>query len=279
MSRRRRMPRMPKPRPPPSSTAAPCRSSPPAELRRYSRHLIMPEVGMEGQRAQGIAGADGRHRRPRLAAGALPRRRRRRPLGLVDFDVVDESNLHRQVLYGDADVGRPKLEAAGGAPARASTRTSTSCRTTTRLDSTTPSISSPTTTWWSTAPTTSRPATWSTTPACCRQAERLRLDLPLRGAGVGVLGRRGAVLPLPLPGAAAAGAGAVVRRGRRARRAAGDHRRAPGQRGDQAAPRHRRAADRPPAPLRRPAHALPRAQAAEGPELPGLLGAARPRPS
>ena len=85
----------------------------PAEIRRYSRHLIMPEVGTAGQRrlkasrvlligAGGLGSPLGLY----LAAAGVGR------LGLVDFDVVDESNLHRQVLYGVSDVGRSKLAAA-----------------------------------------------------------------------------------------------------------------------------------------------------------------------
>ena len=78
------------------------------------------------------------------------------------------------------------------------------------------------------------------------------------------------VLPLPVPGAAAAGRGAVVRRGRRARRAARPHRHHPGHRGDQADHRDRRAPDRASHDLRRAADDLPRAEAPEGPGLPGV---------
>jgi sulfur-carrier protein adenylyltransferase/sulfurtransferase len=87
----------------------------PQEIRRYSRHLIMPEVGMEGQRrlkaakvlligAGGLGSPLGLY----LAAAGVG------TLGLADFDVVDETNLHRQVLFGRSDVGRPKLDAALG---------------------------------------------------------------------------------------------------------------------------------------------------------------------
>jgi molybdopterin/thiamine biosynthesis adenylyltransferase/rhodanese-related sulfurtransferase len=85
------------------------------EIRRYSRHLIMPEVGMEGQRRLKAArvlmiggGGLGSPIGLYLAAAGVG------TLGLVEFDTVDESNLHRQVLYGRSDVGRPKLDAALG---------------------------------------------------------------------------------------------------------------------------------------------------------------------
>jgi adenylyltransferase/sulfurtransferase len=83
------------------------------EIQRYSRHLIMPEVAMEGQAklkqasvlmvgAGGLGAPLGMY----LAAAGIGR------LGIVDFDVVDHSNLQRQVTYSWKDVGRPKLEAA-----------------------------------------------------------------------------------------------------------------------------------------------------------------------
>jgi len=83
------------------------------EVQRYSRHLIMPEVGVEGQRKLKAArvlcigaGGLGAPAAMYLAAAGVG------TLGLVDFDVVDASNLQRQILYGTADVGRPKLEVA-----------------------------------------------------------------------------------------------------------------------------------------------------------------------
>src|SRR5215467_3787241 len=83
------------------------------EVARYSRHLIMPEVGMDGQKrlkASSVlligAGGLGSPLGLYLAAAGLGR------IGLVDFDVVDFSNLQRQVLHGTPDVGRPKLQSA-----------------------------------------------------------------------------------------------------------------------------------------------------------------------
>lgn len=84
-----------------------------SELMRYSRHLILPEVGREGQERlkDGSiliigAGGLGSPLALYLAASGIGR------IGLVDFDVVDESNLQRQVLYGVADVGRSKCDSA-----------------------------------------------------------------------------------------------------------------------------------------------------------------------
>ncbi len=83
------------------------------EIQRYSRHLIMPEVGMEGQlklkRARVLTIGTGGLGAPLglyLAAAGVGH------LGLVDFDVVDSSNLQRQVTFTTSDVGKPKSEAA-----------------------------------------------------------------------------------------------------------------------------------------------------------------------
>jgi adenylyltransferase/sulfurtransferase len=83
------------------------------EIKRYSRHLIMPEVGMDGQRklkAGSVlcigAGGLGSPAAMYLAAAGIGR------IGMVDFDVVDFSNLQRQLLHGTKDVGRSKNESA-----------------------------------------------------------------------------------------------------------------------------------------------------------------------
>jgi adenylyltransferase/sulfurtransferase len=83
------------------------------EVLRYSRHLIMPEVGMEGQlrlkQAKVLCIGTGGLGAPLglyLAAAGVGR------IGLVDFDAVDSTNLQRQILFSTSDVGRPKIEAA-----------------------------------------------------------------------------------------------------------------------------------------------------------------------
>ena len=83
------------------------------EIARYSRHLILPEVGMDGQRklkqakvAMIGAGGLGAPLGLYLAAAGVGR------IGIVDFDVVDASNLQRQVIHGTKDIGRKKLDSA-----------------------------------------------------------------------------------------------------------------------------------------------------------------------
>src|SRR5512143_3359515 len=84
------------------------------ELLRYSRHLILPDVGLDGQKRIKAArvllvgaGGLGSPSALYLAAAGVG------TLGLVDFDVVDVTNLQRQILHGTSAVGRPKLESAG----------------------------------------------------------------------------------------------------------------------------------------------------------------------
>ena len=83
------------------------------EVQRYSRHLIMPEVGMEGQKkikAASVlligAGGLGSPLAMYLAAAGVGR------IGMVDYDIVDYTNLQRQIIHGTSDVGRPKLVSA-----------------------------------------------------------------------------------------------------------------------------------------------------------------------
>ncbi len=83
------------------------------EIARYSRHLIMPEVALDGQKQIKAAkvltvgtGGLGSPLALYLAAAGIG------AIGIVDFDVVDESNLQRQIIHGTSDVGRPKVESA-----------------------------------------------------------------------------------------------------------------------------------------------------------------------
>ena len=83
------------------------------EMQRYSRHIIMPEVGLEGQKKLKAArvlcigtGGLGSPVSMYLAAAGVG------TLGLVDFDIVDVTNLQRQIVHGQSDIGRRKVESA-----------------------------------------------------------------------------------------------------------------------------------------------------------------------
>jgi adenylyltransferase/sulfurtransferase len=83
------------------------------DYERYSRHLILPEVGVEGQKRLKAAsvlcigtGGLGSPLLLYLAAAGVGR------IGIVDFDVVDTSNLQRQVIHSTSSVGKPKIESA-----------------------------------------------------------------------------------------------------------------------------------------------------------------------
>src|SRR3989339_1665573 len=83
------------------------------EILRYSRQILLPEIGIEGQKKLkegkalivGVGGLGGPGALYLAAAGIGT-------LGLMDFDSVDESNLQRQVIYSTDDAGKPKLESA-----------------------------------------------------------------------------------------------------------------------------------------------------------------------
>ena len=84
---------------------------PSEEITRYARHISLPEVGLDGQlklRQASVlcigAGGLGSPLAMYLAAAGVGR------IGLVDFDVVDLSNLQRQIMHGQEDIGRPKLD-------------------------------------------------------------------------------------------------------------------------------------------------------------------------
>ena len=241
------------------------------EVRRYSRHLILPEVGMDGQRALKAAkvlcigaGGLGSPAAMYLAAAGVG------TLGIVDFDVVDISNLQRQLLHGTSDVGRPKLDSAKD-----------------RLHALNPNVHVET---YETAlssenalqlfepydvildGTDNFPTRYLVNDACVLLGKPNAYGSIFRFEGqASVFGDQGwPVLSLPLSRAAAARARAELRRRRRARRAARHHRHDSGDRDHQADSRQRRAADRPLPDLRRAADEVPRAEAAQGRGLPGL---------
>ena len=200
-----------------------------ADLSRYSRHLILPEVGIEGQQKLKAArvlcvgtGGLGSPLALYLAAAGIG------TLGLVDFDVVDASNLQRQIIHSTRDVGRSKLDSAAEkllalnptlnvvkhddhAHQRQRSRYPQGLRRRRRRHR-----------------QLSHALPGQRRLRAAGQAECLRIDFPVRGPGQRLCYARRAVLPLPLSGAATARHGAQLRRGRRARHSARPGRRHPG---------------------------------------------------
>ena len=116
------------------------------EVKRYSRHLIIPEIGMAGQKrlknAKVLcvgAGGLGSPALLYLAAAGVG------TLGIVEFDVVDESNLQRQIIHGQSDIGRSKAQSAKDSIAEINPYVNVSC-TRSRWTTTTRSRSSRSTT-------------------------------------------------------------------------------------------------------------------------------------
>ena len=242
-----------------------------AEIQRYSRHLILPEVGIDGQRRiKGGrvlcvgAGGLGSPAALYLAAAGIG------TLGIIDFDNVDESNLQRQILHGTPDVGRSKLQSARD-----------------RLNAINPEV---------------HVETYETRLTSANALELFKgYDVILDGtdnfatrylvndacvllkipnaygsifrfegqASVFATDRR-PVLPLPLSRAAAPRARPELRRRRRPRRAARRHRHDPGDRSLEADPRRRLDARRPAAALRRLDDEVPRAEAPPRSGMPDL---------
>ena len=133
---------------------------------RYTRQTALPEFGEQGQARLaagrvlivGVGGLGSPAAMYLAAAGVGT-------LGLVDFDAVDETNLHRQIIYGTPDVGRPKLAAAAERLQAINPHVRRSSCTRNRSPPPTRARSSSSTTSSLTAPTTSRRDTWSTTRA------------------------------------------------------------------------------------------------------------------
>ena len=223
----------------------------PDQRRRYSRHLLIPEVGEAGQeQAARLARAADRRRRARLACGALPRRRRRRHARHRRCrrrrrlePAAPDRPLDRQARRGRRSLSAKrtiealnpdvKVEGVRGAAHvrehRADPRRRLGCGRRRRRQLPDP------------LPRQRR-------LGLARHPRRARLDLPLRGPGDRLQAAARARATAASSPAAAAGARSELRRGRRARRAARDRRLAPGERDDQADARHRRDARRPAAP-------------------------------
>ncbi|MEI2643649.1 MAG: ThiF family adenylyltransferase [Candidatus Nanopelagicales bacterium] len=159
------------------------------EVRRYSRHIIIPEVGMAGQKrlknAKVLcvgAGGLGSPALMYLAAAGVG------TLGIVEFDVVDESNLQRQIIHGQSDIGRPKAESARDSVHEINPLVNVVVHNE-RLDN--DNVLEIFAQYDLIVDGTDNFATrYMVNDACVLlgQAVRLGLDLPLRGPGVGVLG-------------------------------------------------------------------------------------------
>ena len=201
------------------------------EVQRYSRHLIMPEVGVDGQRGS----------RPRACCASAPADsdRRRRCISPPPASARSASSTSTsstsatcsgRSFHGTRDVGRSKLRVGERSRCATSTRDVTIEPHETR---------SPSKNALELFGLRRHPRRHRQFPDAlsgqrrlrvARQAERLRQHLPVRGPGVGVRRARRALLPLPVSRAAAAGTGAELRRRRRARRAARHHRHDSGDR-------------------------------------------------
>ena len=240
---------------------------------RYSRHLLIPEVGSAGQ-AKLLeskvlligAGGLGAPASLYLAAAGVG------TIGIIDFDVVDLSNLQRQIVHTTDRVGEKKVDSARKT-----------------LNALNPDVNVVAHEEMLVADNVDRiiagydvvlDGTDTFETRYILNDAAVAAGIPVVHASVfrfeGQLTTfvpvRGPVLPLPLPDAAAARARARLLGGRRAGRRARDHGPAPGQRGPQAAARDRRDAGRPAAAVRCPRDRVHRAAAAPRPGMPGLLG-------
>ncbi len=245
-----------------SATAAPPVSLSNDEILRYSRHLIMPEVGMEGQlklkNAKLLLVGTGGLGAPLglyLAAAGVGR------IGLVDFDVVDFTNLQRQVIHGTKDVGRKKLDSAADRM--------TDINPNVQIDRYEVALTSDNALDILSGydiivdGTDNFPTRYLVNDACVILKKPNVYGSIFRFEGQStVFAYPGGpcyrcLYPEPPP----PGSGAELRRGRRARDSAGNHRPCAGNGSSETDPRRGRAAGRTPAAVRCARHAVPRAEA------------------
>ena len=220
--------------------------------------------------AESRARALRRHWRTGLAAGLYLTAAGIGTLGLVDFDVVDASNLQRQIIHSTKDIGRKKLDSAEEKlkalnPAINIVKHDTMLSSANALDilKDYDIVADGTDNF---------PTRYLVNDACVLLGKPNAYGSIFRFEGQASVFATEArpMLPLPLSRTAAAGPGAQLRRGRSAGHSARLGRRHPGHRGHQAHPRQRRTAHWPAAAGRRPQHALPRTEAAQESRVPGL---------
>jgi adenylyltransferase/sulfurtransferase len=210
------------------------------EVRRYSRHLIIPDVGMSGQKrlkhAKVLcvgAGGLGSPALMYLAAAGVG------TLGIVEFDTVDESNLQRQIIHGQSDIGRSKAESARDSVREINPLVQVNVHEL-RLDST--NVMELFAQYDLIVDGTDNFATrYLVNDACVLLGKPYVWGSIYRFDGQASVfwAEFGPLLPLPVSRAPAARDGAVVCGGRRARRAVRIHRLDPGHGGNQAPGRHR----------------------------------------
>ncbi|MEZ5121265.1 MAG: ThiF family adenylyltransferase [Solirubrobacterales bacterium] len=242
---------------------------------RYSRHFLLPEIGQAGQEklldAKVLllgAGGLGAPAALYLAAAGVG------TIGVIDNDVVDLSNLQRQVIHTTGRIGEKKVDSAEETM-KAINPDVNVVKYDFRMDAS--NIMDVITGYDVIVDGLDNfPTRYLLNDAS------VRLQIPVVSASIlgfdgqlGLQALRRAVLPLPVPGPAARRARPELRRQRRARRAAGHDGAAAGDRGHQADRRHRRAAGRPAAALRGPRRHVHRAQGPPRPRVPGVLAPAR----
>ena len=224
-----------------------------AQRRRYSRHILIPEVGEAGQlKLLGSkvlligAGGLGSPAALYLAAAGVG------TLGLVDDDVVDESNLQRQIIHTTDRVGVPRASRPRNGDPGADPDTIVNVHPFRVTKDNVLDLIAQYDVIVDGADNFPTRYLLNDAALMAQDPARPREHPAVRGTRVGVHAVRGAVLSMPVPGTAAAGARAVMWRGRSARRAVRRHGEYPGERGDQGAARDRRHARRTSARLRRP---------------------------